>query len=169
MATRSRPPRSDVPPPPVVASGGVSRARALARLLDDAVRIPGTKIGIGIDPLIGLVPGIGDIIGGAMSGYILLVAAQEGVPRSVLLRMLGNLAVDSVVGTVPFVGDLFDVGMKANRRNVNLLERYLDAPERTRAASRGTVALILLAVALLIAGVVTVGVLTAQLIIGLFR
>ena len=137
--------------------GAVTRARGLARLLDDLIRIPGTNIGIGLDPLIGLIPGLGDVLGGAMSSYILLVAAQEGAPTSVLVRMLGNIALDSVVGVVPVVGDLFDVGVKSNRRNVDLLERYLGSPKETKAASRGMVAAILLAVVLIIIGVIAAG------------
>jgi hypothetical protein len=157
-------PTPDEPPGP---RGGVTRARGIARLLDDLVRIPGTKIGIGLDPIIGLIPGLGDVVGGAMSGYILLVAAQEGAPTSVLVRMLGNIALDSLVGVVPVLGDLLDVGVKANRRNVELLERYLAAPSRTKAASRGVVVLLLLAVALLIAGMVTLGVLVVRWLGGL--
>jgi hypothetical protein len=126
--------------------------------------VPGTNIGIGLDPLIGLIPGVGDIIGGAMSSYILLVAVQEGAPTSVLIRMLGNIALDSMVGVVPVLGDLFDVGVKSNRRNVDLLERYLGAPRQTKAASRGVVALILLALLLLIVGVVAAGVWLVQLL-----
>jgi hypothetical protein len=126
--------------------------------------MPGTNIGIGLDPLIGLIPGVGDIIGGAMSSYILLVAVQEGAPTSVLIRMLGNIALDSMVGVVPVLGDLFDVGVKSNRRNVDLLERYLGAPRQTKAASRGVVALILLALLLLIVGVVAAGVWLVQLL-----
>lgn len=139
-------------------SGGVTRARALARVLDDLIRIPGTNIGVGLDPIIGLVPGVGDMIGGLMSGYILMVAAREGAPASVLARMLGNIALDSLVGVVPVVGDLFDVGMKSNRRNVDLLERYLATPSKTKAASRGVVALIILAAILLVVGVIAAGV-----------
>jgi hypothetical protein len=133
-------------------------------LLDDLIRVPGTNIGIGLDPLIGLIPGVGDIVGGVMSSYILLVAVQEGAPTSVLIRMLGNIALDSVVGVVPVVGDLFDVGVKSNRRNVDLLERYLGAPRQTKAASRGVVALILLALALLVVGVVAAGVWLVRLL-----
>ena len=152
-------PNTPVHPAPVrPPSSGVSRARALARLLDDLIRVPGTKFGVGLDPIIGLIPGLGDVIGGAMSGYILLVAAKEGVPKSVLMRMLGNIALDSLVGVVPLVGDLLDFGVKANRRNIDLLERYLGAPAQTRAASRGVVALLLLAVVLIIAGAVALGV-----------
>lgn len=153
-------PRDDIQP----VSGGVTRARTLARLLDDLIRVPGTKIGIGLDPVIGLIPGLGDVIGGAMSGYILLVAAKEGVPTSVLTRMLGNIALDSLVGVVPLVGDLFDVGVKSNRRNIDLLERYLGAPSQTRAASRGVIALLLLAIVLIIAGAIAAGVWTVRLL-----
>ena len=167
MASRSQFPRypEDVNPPGITtAGGGVARARALARLLDDLIRIPGTQIGIGIDPIIGLIPGVGDLLGGVMSSYILLVAAQAGAPTSVLVRMLGNIALDSLVGVVPVVGDLFDVGVKSNRRNVDLLEHYLGAPKETKAASRGVVALIVLTLLLLVVGVVAVGVWVARLL-----
>jgi len=165
MATRSRDAESSTPPGTALGtSGGVSRARRLARLLDDLIRIPGTNIGIGLDPIIGLIPGVGDMIGGLMSSYILLVAAQEGVPATVLTRMLGNIALDSLVGVVPVVGDLFDVGMKSNRRNVDLLERYLATPSKTRAASRGIVALVILAAILLVVGVIAAGVWVVRLL-----
>jgi hypothetical protein len=165
MASQPRP--GDVTRPPRTAlsrGGGVARARGLARLLDDLIRIPGPNIGIGLDPVIGLIPGLGDVIGGVMSSYILLVAAQEGAPTSVLIRMLGNIALDSVVGVVPVVGDLFDVGMKSNRRNVDLLERYLGSPRETKAASRGVVALVFLAVALVVVGVIAAGVWLVRLL-----
>jgi len=159
MATRSRTPEASTAPGTTLSrTGGVTRARGLARLLDDLIRIPGTSIGIGLDPIIGLIPGVGDMIGGLVSSYILVVAAQEGVPTSVLARMLGNIALDSLVGVVPVLGDLFDVGVKANRRNVDLLDRYLATPSRTKAASRGMVALILLAAILLIVGFIAAGV-----------
>src|SRR5215218_2670832 len=167
MASRSRFPRYPeqvTPPAKISTRGGVARARGLARLLDDLIRVPGTNIGIGLDPLIGLIPGLGDVLGGAMSSYILFVAAQEGVPTSVLTRMLGNIALDSLVGVVPVVGDLFDVGVKANRRNVDLLERYLGSPKETKAASRGMVALILLAAVLLIVGIIAAGVWVIRLL-----
>lgn len=149
---------------PATKGAGVERARGAARILDDLIRIPGTKIGIGLDPLLGLIPGLGDVIGGALSSYILVVAAREGAPTSVLMRMLANIGLDSLVGIVPVVGDLFDVGMKANRRNVDLLERYLGAPRQTKAASRGVIALIILGVALIIAGAIALGVLLVRAI-----
>ena len=165
MATRPRDPTHSAVQGPIASrGGGLARARGLARLLDDLIRVPGTNIGIGLDPLIGLIPGIGDIVGGVMSSYILLVAVQEGAPTSVLIRMLGNITLDSVVGVVPVLGDLFDFGVKSNRRNVDLLERYLGAPKQTKAASRGVVALILLALVLLVVGVVAAGVWLVQLL-----
>ena len=142
----------------------ISRARGLARVLDDLIRIPGTNVRLGLDPIIGLIPGVGDMLGGVMSTYILVVAAQEGVPASVLTRMLGNIALDSVVGVVPVLGDLFDVGVKSNRRNVDLLDRYLAAPTETKAASRGVVALVLLTAILLVAGVIAAGVWVVRLL-----
>jgi hypothetical protein len=157
----SRDVTTSVPP-----SSGVSRARLIARLLDDLIAIPGTRIGIGLDPVIGLIPGLGDVVGGALSSYILLVAAREGAPTPVLARMLGNIALDGLVGTVPLLGDVFDVGMKANRRNVDLLERHLASPATTRAASRWIVALILLGAVAVIVGVVTLGVLVVKWLVG---
>ncbi len=84
--------------------------RVLARLLDDAIPIPGTSIRIGLDPIIGLVPGLGDIAGGIASAYIVLAAARLGAPKAMLLRMAANVAIDTVVGGVPVLGDLFDAG-----------------------------------------------------------
>jgi hypothetical protein len=107
MATQARPYQSS---PSFETS--VARARALARVMDDAVRVPGTRIGFGLDALVGLVPGVGDLVGAAMSGYILYVAAQGGEPFSVIGRMLANVAADTLLGAVPVIGDLFDVAWK---------------------------------------------------------
>jgi hypothetical protein len=142
----------------------VTRAKGLARVLDDLIRIPGTNIGIGLDPIIGLIPGVGDMAGGLLSTYILMVAARQGVSTSVLMRMLGNIALDSLVGIVPVLGDLFDFGVKANRRNVDLLERYLMAPGQTKAASRGVVAAVVLAALLIVVGVIAAGVWVVRLL-----
>ena len=142
----------------------VTRAKGLARVLDDLIRIPGTNIGIGLDPIIGLIPGVGDMAGGLLSTYILMIAARQGVPTSVLMRMLGNIALDSVVGVVPVVGDLFDFGVKANRRNVDLLEQYLVEPRQTKAASRGVVAVVLTSAVLMVVGVVALGVWVVRLL-----
>lgn len=101
------------------------RMQRLARLLDTAVRLPGTQFRVGADGLIGLIPGIGDLAGGAFAAYIIVEAARLGLPRSVLLRMLANLGLDMAVGSVPLLGDVFDMAFKANRRNIDLVERYL--------------------------------------------
>jgi hypothetical protein len=115
---------------------GLATARFVARLLDNAVGIPRTGVRVGLDPLLGLVPGLGDVAGAALSGYIVLLAARRGAPASIVVRMLGNVAVDTVVGAVPVLGDLFDVGWKSNVRNVALLERHLEQPAEASARSR---------------------------------
>lgn len=118
----------------------VAGVRLLARVLDEAIRIPGTSVRVGLDPVLGLIPGAGDVAGGVLSVVVLLRAARLGVPQSVLARMASNIAIDAAVGTVPLLGDLFDAGWKANIRNVRLLESHLEAPGETRAASRLVVA-----------------------------
>lgn len=128
------------------------KVRALARVLDTAVRIPGTSITIGLDPIIGLVPGVGDFAGALLSGYIVLASARLGVPPAIVARMIMNLGVDTVVGAVPLAGDLFDVGFRANTRNAALLDRHLADPDRTIRSSRLAIAgaaagIVLLAVA----------------------
>jgi len=118
----------------------LSAVRALAKLMDTAITLPGTNIKLGLDSLIGLIPGLGDLIGSAIGGYIVLVASHMGVSRIVIARMLLNLGIDAVVGVVPVVGDLLDVAWKANVKNVELLERALADP---RAAKRGSLWMII--------------------------
>ena len=118
----------------------LQRIESLSRILDTSIGIPGTRFRFGLDALVGLIPGIGDAAGAAMSGWLILQAAQLGAPKSVLLRMVGNVGVETLVGAVPLVGDLFDAVYKANVRNVALLERHLGAPAATRRSSRGVVA-----------------------------
>jgi hypothetical protein len=125
---------------------------ALARTLDSAVRIPGTNVRVGLDAVIGLVPGVGDLAGAAIAAYIVLAAARRGAPPALLARMLLNVAVDTAVGAVPVLGDAFDVAWRANSRNVALLERHVAAPAQTRAASRLVVGAVLLGIVLLLAG-----------------
>jgi len=97
------------------------RMRGLARLLDTALRIPGTRFSFGADSIIGLVPGIGDFAGAAISLYIVNEARRLGVPNDKLFRMLVNIGFDAAAGSVPLVGDLFDVYFKSNRRNLDLV------------------------------------------------
>jgi NAD/NADP transhydrogenase beta subunit len=102
----------------------------LSRLLDSWFRIPGTSIRFGLDGIIGLVPGIGDILAGLASCIIILAAWARGAAYVTIARMLVNLALDVIIGTVPFFGDAFDIAWKANRRNYALLTRHLEQPRR---------------------------------------
>jgi Domain of unknown function (DUF4112) len=129
-----------------------ARLQRLAWLLDSAIPLPG-GYRVGLDGLIGLVPGLGDVVGALLSSYIVVEAARLRVPGSVLLRMLFNLALELVVGALPVVGDLFDVAFKANERNVRLIEASLGPPQAAHAAQRGSrwlVASVLLVPALLL-------------------
>jgi Domain of unknown function (DUF4112) len=103
----------------------LSRVRWLSYLLDERFRIPGTRYRIGLDGLLGVLPGVGDTIGTLLSAYILFEAIQLGIPRATLLRMVGNIALDTLVGAIPVVGDVFDVAWKANKKNVALLNAYI--------------------------------------------
>jgi hypothetical protein len=120
-------------------------------VLDEAIRIPGTNIRIGLDALLGLLPGGGDVAAGVFSGLIILQAARAGAPTPVLGRMLGNVLIDVVVGSIPLLGDVFDVAWRANSRNVRLLEAWLDQPAATKRASAVTVGGILFLLLLVIA------------------
>ncbi len=105
--------------------------------MDEAVGVPGTRFRVGLDGVLGLVaPGAGDALGGAVSIYAMYAAARLGAGAAVLLRMALNVGLDALVGVVPLAGDLFDFGFKANRRNLALLERFVENPGRTRGASR---------------------------------
>jgi Domain of unknown function (DUF4112) len=145
----------------------VSALRQLAVLLDAAVRVPGTNIRFGLDALLGLIPGAGDIVGGVLSTFVILQAARVGAPRAVLTRMVVNVAVDSILGAVPILGDLFDVGWKSNLRNTELLERYIERPQATRAASRWAVAGAVAAVALIVIGMIALVVAVFGWLVGL--
>ncbi len=129
------------------------RARVLALLLDEAIRVPGTNIRFGVDPIVGLIPGLGDGLGGVASAYIILEAARAGAPASVLVRMTMNVGVDTVVGSLPVVGDLFDFAWKSNARNVRLLARHVESPVETRRASTLLVVVLLAAIAGLAVGI----------------
>ena len=126
--------------------------RSLARLLDEAVRIPGVGLRVGLDAVIGLIPGVGDALGAALSGWVIVVAARLGAPPAVLARMGVNVALDAIVGSVPLLGDLFDAGWRANSRNVALLERWLQRPREASAASTAIVVVVLLILAAIVVG-----------------
>lgn len=138
--------------------------------MDSAVGIPGTPWRIGLDAFLGLIPGAGDAIGAALSGYILLAAARKGAPTAVLGRMLANVLIDTALGAIPVVGDLFDVGYKSNLRNVALLEQFTARPREVTRGSRllaiVTAGVLLLALAGIVVGAVSVARLVWRLLGG---
>jgi hypothetical protein len=152
---------------------GADRARnvrVLARLLDSSIPIPGTSWKIGFDPIVGLIPGIGDLIGAVVSGYIIMQAARAEVPTLTLARMLANVGFDTLVGAVPALGDVFDAAWKSNTRNVALLERHLAvAPEPTRPKRSviGPTVLALVALVLIVGAGLALGIYVARLLWGL--
>lgn len=110
------------------------RIRSLSRLLDNSIRLPFINYRIGWDVIIGLVPGVGDLVGTALSTYIIVEAARLGATRGVLARMVFNVMVETVVGSIPILGDVFDAIWKANVRNMRLLERSLGGSAGFRAS-----------------------------------
>ncbi len=138
----------------------IRRLQRLAWLMDDSIPVPVLNRRIGLDSLIGLVPIVGDVIGGSIAAYILYSAYGLGASLATLIRMMGNVVLELIVGSVPLVGDLFDMGFKANQRNVALLlERERDE-QRVERQSRvwtwlvfGTIALLFLAALALSIGV----------------
>ncbi len=99
-------------------------AQALGQLLDASMTIPGTTIKIGLDPLIGLIPGIGDLISNGIGSSLLFLATKAGVPRIVILRMSLNIVINMIVGAIPIIGDLFSIWFKSNLQNAQLLYRH---------------------------------------------
>jgi len=110
----------------------IARVEALAVLLDTAFIVPGTNFRFGFDALVGLVPGIGDALTTALSLWLVKEAHALGAPRHLIARMLGNIAIDGVVGAVPFLGDVFDLVWKSNRRNLYLLRRHIERESSRR-------------------------------------
>lgn len=104
----------------------LARLEALAKLMDGAFVIPGTGIRMGLDGIIGLIPGIGDAISGIISSYLIWEARQLGAPRWLIARMVANTALDTLIGAIPVAGDVFDVMFRANLKNMALLRRHLE-------------------------------------------
>ena len=104
----------------------VTRLEALARLMDGAFVLPGTQIRVGLDAIIGLLPVAGDVISGLISSYLIWEARQLGAPKWLIVRMMANTLLDTVVGSVPVVGDAFDVMFRANMKNMTLLRRHME-------------------------------------------
>jgi hypothetical protein len=155
--------RSQGPSATAVSAGALKRVRVLGKLLDNSIAVPGTNWKIGLDPIIGLIPGVGDLAGALLSGYIVLEAVRAEIPTLTLLRMLTNVGIDTLLGAIPALGDVFDAAWKANAMNVALLERHLSTSD-VAAAPRGRNVLGVLAIAIL-ALVIIVG---AGLALGIF-
>ena len=108
----------------------VSRLERIAKTMDSAFRLPGTRIRIGFDSIVGLIPGVGDSLTALPALYIIGSAWRLDAPPGLIGRMLFNSGVDLVVGSVPLIGDIFDVGWKSNRRNVDLLKDWISSKTR---------------------------------------
>lgn len=105
----------------------LERLRQLSGLMDRAFTIPGTNIHFGLDSIVGLIPVVGDTLSVAVSGYIYTFAKQAGVPWHKRIRMMWNIFIDWLIGLIPFLGDIFDVGFKANTRNVNIIMAHVES------------------------------------------
>lgn len=131
------------------------------------MRIPGTNVRFGFDAVLGIIPGLGDVAGAVMGSYLILLGSRLGAPRSVLARMVLNVAVDALAGVIPLAGDLFDVAWKANTRNMALLDRYMEQPAATRRSSNVLLVALIGALVLLAAGGIMVAVLVVRWLFGL--
>lgn len=145
----------------------------LSRLMDGLFRIPGTGWRIGLDAIVGLIPGVGDFATTAVSLYILAAGVRYRVPKATLLRMAANIGIDYLLGSVPVVGDLFDVAWKSNQMNVELLRRR--ASVTTEEAARGRtsdwlfLAVIVVGLLALLAGSIALSLWLLVQLVGLFR
>ncbi len=124
--------------------------------MDAQFRIPGTDIRFGVDAVIGLVPGVGDLVSLAISGYIISSAAKLGASRYVMARMALNSGIDAIVGTIPLLGDLFDVGFKANQRNMRLLQQHYHEGRHKGSAAKVIVPVVIVLLVMLL-GLIWVG------------
>lgn len=115
--------------------GELAIIRQIRKWMDEAVTVPGTKLKVGLDPIIGLIPGIGDLTGAAIGAYVLRAAEKLGVPTIVMVRMLFNLVIDALIGLIPLIGDYLDAVYKANSKNVALVEQAILNREATARSS----------------------------------
>lgn len=145
------------------------RLRRLSHLLDNAIPIPGTNYRFGLDPLLGLIPGGGDTVTAFFSAYIVLEAALMGLPRETLMRMFFNIIFDTVVGSVPIMGDIFDVTWKANSRNVALLEEHFKLPRKNQKADKWFVFLLITGLLLFVMLITFLSVVGIRMVLHLLR
>lgn len=153
-------------PPVEVRDKRLEELRKMAWVLDSQFRIPGTNFRFGVDALIGLVPGLGDFAGAAASLLFMLQAARLGASKTILMRMAANVAIETLVGAVPALGDVFDATFKANKRNYKLIERMVIEPDATHVASRKFVVGVMLGLG---AVILLIGILAVVIGIYLFQ
>ncbi|MEB3150425.1 MAG: DUF4112 domain-containing protein [Sphaerospermopsis kisseleviana] len=115
----------------------LKRLQQISKLLDNAITIPGTPVGIGLDPILGLIPVGGDVLGLIFSLHIVIESAKLGISKATLGRMIVNIIIDALVGAIPMLGDLFDFAWRANNYNLILLEDYLKSPGEKKKADQG--------------------------------
>lgn len=145
----------------------LTRLRRYAYWLDSGIPIPGLRWRIGLDSILGLVPGVGDAAGAVLGGWVLVEAVRLGVRPATLARMLVNLTLDSTVGAIPVLGDLFDFVWKANARNIVLLDRHQHDPVKAGRADRVFVALLVVAIAVICVVPVVGGIYLAGKLLGM--
>ncbi len=122
----------------------LKRLRQISKILDNIITIPGTQVGIGLDPIIGLLPVGGDALGLIFSFYIIIEAAQLGLSTATLVRMVMNVILDSLIGAIPMLGDFFDFAWKANNYNIILLEQALKDPHKNKKANKYFILLLII-------------------------
>jgi hypothetical protein len=136
----------------------LARLRLITQLFDQAFTVPGTRWRFGLDALLGLIPGLGDIAGGLVAVYALRVARNLRAPSEIQLHMLTNIALDALVGMIPLLGDVFDFAFKAQTRNLALLERWVDSPQRQQRRSKRGLLLVPMAIVFVFATLTALGI-----------
>ena len=150
---------ASLPRPPLPADARLASLRRFAVWLDAGIRVPGTTLRFGLDPLLGLIPGAGDFAGAVLAGWIFVEAVRLGAHRATLLRIAGNIALDAGLGAIPLLGDIFDFAWKANLRNVAILEAHLAAPLERERADRWFMLLVMCGMGFVAAAVLAAGIL----------
>ncbi|MEM9091809.1 MAG: DUF4112 domain-containing protein [Cyanobacteria bacterium P01_F01_bin.53] len=148
-------PRAQVPSR---AMSSLKRLRQMSHVLDNAITVPGTKVRFGLDPILGVLPGGGDVLTGLMSVYIVFEGARLGLPAATIGRMGFNILLDTLTGLVLVIGDLFDVTWKANSQNVALLEKHIANPVPSRAADKAFALVVIVALLALVLGMAALSV-----------
>ena len=139
--------------------------RSLSYILDNAIPIPGTSHRVGVDPILGLLPGAGDFLGTAFSAYIVMEAAMLGLPRQTLVRMVFNILLDELAGSVPLLGDWFDFAFKANSKNMALLEAHMASPQPSKRADWWFIILLLGVLILFVIAITAISIFMLRLLL----